>query len=231
MLSSLLIASLSIASVFASDCNVPANFPAPLVIGQSFPLVTQSATSSDALLNTTIKGSLTIRSTCSIQLTGLTLTNAPLSAQIQLYGTSATASYPISASILSGAFNNADGPIFTLSDLTVFQVSASSPGIAFSDFVLITVYSVQKSWVIATAVIRPGPIFSGSSAPAANTLPAGTTTIVPSGPNSNTNTTKTGANTYTVLPSGAANSKSSAKAVLVGGSASLLLTLICSFMI
>lgn len=151
-----LFTSFFIASIFASDCKVASNFPSALAVGQSFPLVTKSTMSPDKTLSTSISGSVTIKSSCSLQLTNLTLTNAPLAAQIQLYGSTSTQSYPISMTVLSGSFKDQDGPIFTLLDTTNFQVSPSSPGIAFSDFLTVSVYAVPAKWVIAVATITEG---------------------------------------------------------------------------
>jgi hypothetical protein len=173
---------LMVSSVLASDCNVASNFPSTLSVGQLFPLVTKSEASPDNSLHTVISSNLKIVSMCSIQLVNLTLSDAPVSAQITLYGSTSTQSYPISATILSGNYTNEAGPVFTLLDTSNFQVSPSSPGIAFSDFTSITVYAVPLKWVIAESIIRPGyvvPVTATTIVPS-RTNPVATTTSKPS---------------------------------------------------
>lgn len=159
----------------ASDCNNPSNFPS-FLSASSFDLVTKSATSPDNSLTTAISGKILVVSPCSLQLVGLTLSGAPITAGIQLYGQSATQSFPLSTTVLSGTYNNQPGPVITFSDTTVFQISPSSPGIAWSDFLSIKVYSVPQKWVIAEAVISKGSASTGptTSTPAASTASGST---------------------------------------------------------
>lgn len=72
--------------VYASDCSIASNTPSGL-IGKSFQLVTESASSPDRTLTTKIQGTIQVVSGCSFKLTGLTLSNAPASASIKIYGT------------------------------------------------------------------------------------------------------------------------------------------------
>lgn len=170
-----LISSFAFTTVFASDCNNPANFPSSLKVGLSFDLVTQSATSPDNSLTTAITGKILILGPCQLQLVGLTLANAPITAGLQLYGQSATQSFPISSTTLSGSFSNQPGPVFTFSDTTVFQISPQSPGIAWSDFTSIRVFSVPQKWIVAEALITSGTPYIASNTVKVN-APAATAT-------------------------------------------------------
>jgi hypothetical protein len=93
-----------------------------------------SATSPSGLFTTKISGSVVINGPCTFQLNPLTLSAAPLDASIKIYATvqsNPAKAYPVNSDTLTGEYNNAQGPSFTLTD---DWLDGDHIGVSFADF-------------------------------------------------------------------------------------------------